>query len=742
MVGILVRVSAAFQPWLLLAGILAGSVCGAADDAADRESSHGVLPTAGHKVQRQFSLACQAIQQQRFGEAVATLQTLVGGDVEDLFLAPDEQTATQTTVRREALKLIGSLPPEGRESYQLQFGPQAQAMLQQAAAAGDRQGLLRVSESWFHTAAGYEATLLLARDELDRGRPQAAISWLRRMQQSPAALRACQPDFGLLESACWLSAGDVDRARESLIELGRCCPGVRYRIGDREFSAAGDTAAALKLLAQSVGAQRAACPAASADWPVFRGNPARDGRGDWNGSLGRLRWQVKTFEEKDLDQVRRFGQIRGPREAGASPSVHPLVVGNLVLLRTPSGRLLAIDGKSGREVWKYPAQEPAENTQPGPFGMDPRMGLNFTLQQRLEDDVLWGQLTSDGQRVYLVDGLPWALDNPHGRAMLAGAAFNMGGPGGLPSLSCRLVALDLKREGSLVWAVGGADGGDEPKLAGAMFLGAPLPDGPQLYVLAESQGEILLCQLEASSGRLAWSQAVARPTANVFFDSVRRLAGAAPSLAEGLIVCPTSAGAVVAVDSVTHSLVWGFPYHLSPSLVRPMGRPFFPTTSLSEAPRWVDAAVIISGRRVLVAPVDSDQLYCLDLLTGEEIWSCDRSGMLYLGCVHEGRVVLVGAHEVTALRMTDRKPAWSPASLQIPSDGLSRGRGLCAGHYFYLPTSSKQLLAIDLDDGRLAATLKTDHVLGNLVGVRNCLLSQSRDLLEVFDAETGRGGQP
>ena len=210
MVGVRIRAPSVFHPWLLLAGILAGSVCGAADDAADRETSRGVLPTASHQVRRQFSLASQAIQQQRFSEAVAMLQTLVGGDTEELFLAGDEGTATQTTVRHEAARLIGSLPPEGQQLYQLQFGSQAQAVLEQSAAAGNRQGLVRVSENWFHTAAGYEATLLLARDDLDQGRQQAAISWLRRIQQSPAALRACQPDCGLLLAACWLLAGNVE----------------------------------------------------------------------------------------------------------------------------------------------------------------------------------------------------------------------------------------------------------------------------------------------------------------------------------------------------------------------------------------------------------------------------------------------------------------------------------------------------------------------------------------------------
>ncbi len=532
---ILSRLSSLFPPWLLLAGILAGSVFGAADERAVRETSCEVLPTVSHKVQRQFSLACQAIQKQQFSEAVAMLQTLAGGNVEDLFLATDETAATQTTVRREAARLIGSLPPEGRQLYQLQFSSQAQSLLQQAAAAGNRQGLIRVSESWFHTAAGYEATLLLARDELDQGRPQAAISWLRRIQQSPAALQACQPDCGLLLAASWLLAGDADRARESLVELGRSCPGVRYRIGNREFStpapaatpAAGDADEALKLLARSVGSKRAAGPGTPADWLMFRGNPARDGRGDWNGSLGELRWQVKTFDPKDLPPAPRFrpvGPVGSTREAAASPSVHPLVVGNLVLSRTPS-RLLAIDWKSGKRIWEYPWHDPPKKPQLPQFGF---MGPNWEIQQRLEDDVPWGQLSSDGQRVYLLDDLPVALEGPNGRAILAGGAFNFGGGAqGMPSPNCRLLAMDLRREGKLSWAVGGANGEDEPKLAGAMFLGAPVPDGSRLYVLAEIQGEILLCQLEACSGRLAWSQVVARPKENALLEPLRRLAGAA-----------------------------------------------------------------------------------------------------------------------------------------------------------------------------------------------------------------------
>ena len=89
---------------------------------------------------------------------------------------------------------------------------------------------------------------------------------------------------------------------------------------------------------------------------------------------------------------------------------------------------------------------------------------------------------------------------PQGRAMLAGAAFNFGGGTRVASPSCRLMALDLKREGQRRWSVGGADGEDEPKLAGAMFLGVPVPDGPRLYVLAEIQGRCCFASLRRAAG--------------------------------------------------------------------------------------------------------------------------------------------------------------------------------------------------------------------------------------------------
>ena len=124
-----------------------------------------------------------------------------------------------------------------------------------------------------------------------------------------------------------------------------------------------------------------------------------------------------------------------------------------------------------------------------------------------------------------------------------------------------LVALDLAKQGYQLWAVGGTTG-DNPALAGAFFLGAPLPVGDQLYALAEFTGEIRLVCLDARTGGLEWKQPLANleESANHATTLTRRLAGASPSLADGILVCPTSAGAVVAVDLATRTLRWGYQY--------------------------------------------------------------------------------------------------------------------------------------------------------------------------------------
>ncbi|MEC9003213.1 MAG: PQQ-binding-like beta-propeller repeat protein, partial [Planctomycetota bacterium] len=354
------------------------------------------------------------------------------------------------------------------------------------------------------------------------------------------------------------------------------------------------------------------------------------------------------------------------------------------------------------------------------------------LTPRLWDDASYGQLSSDGQRVFVLWDLGYAKSNISSNVLIRPGGIQTRPPGA-PKPYNRLASLDLKTQGSLQWIVGGVDGEDEPRLAGAFFLGPPLPLNGQLYVLAEVKGEIRLVVLDTRTGQLRWTQQLAHvDTRTITLDSTRRLAGATPSFSDGVLVCPTSAGAVVAVDISTRSLLWGYQYQQQAPVNPRFG--FRPSTTRSKkrnGERWADASVTIAQGKVLVTPVEGDDLICLDLLTGKSSWPTQkRDERLYVACVHQGKVVMVGKESITAFTLADGKPAWSePITLK---KGMPSGRGFQSDDFYYLPTTGKQLLKIDLSKGEILQEITTSTVLGNLVCYRDEVISQTPRNLETY----------
>ena len=226
-----------------------------------------------------------------------------------------------------------------------------------------------------------------------------------------------------------------------------------------------------------------------------------------------------------------------------------------------------------------------------------------------------------------------------------------GGFGGMreaiDTVTNQLAAYELRSQGKVKWKVGGSDKRDfdiEPKLAGVYFLGAPLPLDGLLYVLAERPKDqaVYLVVLDAKTGKLQWQQqlvATVDSNMNGFQESYRRLTGATPSFADGVLVCPTSAGAVVAVDLATHKLLWGYDYpqgQVGPSqnmmAMRFVMGNGFPVPSYA-GDRWADATATIVDGRVLFTPVEGEQpLYCLSLIDGKLLWKVEQRGdNVYIG---------------------------------------------------------------------------------------------------------------
>ena len=118
-----------------------------------------------------------------------------------------------------------------------------------------------------------------------------------------------------------------------------------------------------------------------------------------------------------------------------------------------------------------------------------------------------------------------------------------------------------------------------------------------------------------------------------------------------------------------------------------------------------------------------------------KLWSLPGGQMMFVACVHKDKAVLVGLHEVTGLRMDDGKPAWPQGSVRLPGGALPSGRGIHADSSYYLPTTVKKILQIDLESGHVASEIKTPEIPGNLIVVGGRVISQNIRRVEQVGGE-------
>ncbi len=696
--------------------------------------------------------AKRAIEEERFSDAVIELGTLLNsptlaaspdapGQAQDYFVGPVDETGARRSLKGEAQRLLGSMPERGRELYELQYGSDARNLLDRAVDKQSLEDLNEVIRRYFHTKAGYEAMVLLGRLQLDRGRPLAAALCFKRVLAAPSAAAQYDPHLSVLLGACWVYANMPEQAVETMQELKQRYPRLEIELdtGHREALPAGEVAVA--WLTKHFGPIPRAGRLDASQWLVHRGNLQRNATASGGMPLTQMRWRTRTTtdpgDEKLVAELQKNFQSAG---LPAIPSVSPLAVDDVVLMRTPE-RLLAVDFHTGKRVWEYPwwnssFQSSAPSNRSGSRSVEVST-RKMQLRQRLWLDAAYGLLSSDGQAVYLLDDLQYTQATSNQPQFFPGRVFRSPNPN-YPRSHNLLVALDVEREGSLRWKVGGEDGVDEPKLAGAFFMGPPLPLLGQLYVIAEVNRELRLVVLDALTGQQAWTQQIAHVAdepARVR-NRQRRLAGATPSFGNGVLVCPTSAGGVVALDVTTRALLWGYAYPTAQSETNGFGLNPYAGTVQNPGEDWADATATIAEGVVLLTPVESDHLFCLDLLTGVPKWepkerADELADMQFIACVHQGKAILVGKDRLLAIRLQDGITVWTrPLSDDRPA--MPSGRGFQTGDSYFLPTTDAELLEVDLATGQIAQRVKCPQPLGNLMCYDDQVISQGVDQVTAF----------
>jgi len=722
----------------------------AAPPPADTEPEaprHGAVLTADRLQQRRLEEARELIRQRRYSEAVDRLGRLLLAR-DNYTIRPDPKVPVLQCLKPQAERLLGELPPEGLDAYQTQFGAKARQEFDKAMAEGRTGSLERLAERYFFTRAGAHATMLLALGNLDLGHWQRAALYLARLRDRSPWAGEFEPALSISLASCLLRVGDPPQARDVLEQLAGTMPGGTVDVAGQThelFQGGDDPLDWLESLIGPIPIREE-----QPSWLVHRGGPGRNVSAPAGGpypAADRLAGLSDGLLVKLVERLRRE-QIEEHRPR--LPMLHPLVVGGVVVVRTPT-HLRAVTTDGGDLAWESPLEDSLHSylrkaQLDGELEEAAAEQFADGLRRRLWKDATFGRLSSDGRRVFGVEGLSFQFCPEFQRLVVMPDGTRRLDPEGLKQHNL-LAAYDVAT-GKLLWEVGGPADATEAREAGMFFLGPPLPLGDRLYGIARLESDTRLVELDARTGRLLWDLVLPAQDApdakNVRGQWPRgaapedesRLAGMSPSFADGILVCPTADDHLVAVDLATRSVLWLYQHFDSAPETSNLWRArvgHLPEPEPTE--HWADNSITLADGRVLYTPLGSGELICLDLVDGQHQWSIDRRDGLYVGGVHNGRVVVVGHSSVWAVRLADGESAWADGPVALPPGALPAGRGYLTGERYHLPLTTAEVAAVDLARGRLVSRARSAEEIppGNLVRAGDAVYSQTIEGLWRFD---------
>ena len=651
--------------------------------------------------------AQRSIDEGDAGRAVLLIgEFLAAPPREDYLVTEGQHPGLSISLRQRAEQMLGGLPVESLQTYEMRFGIPAKQALDRATAQADL-GLLRdVTQKFFLTSAGTEATMLLGHQYLDRGQLLPAAACFSRVKFSPApSAPSYEPEVTILLATCWMLDGHPDRARETLSEWNRNTTQGSIVFNGRSVPMFEKDDQALEWLTDLIGDSPLVATRPVRQWLMQGGQPNRNAAVAGGFPFGAPAWVVETTADPDTQERELSFQSSFSRSStGSIPVTTALAVGDRVVLKTPQA-MIGIDFDSGRRLWEYPSsvREVARQLD-GAAAESDMLSMQVAWQ-----DALHGQCSSDGELIFVIPdrmvGLPLERD---GRVSMAETN--------------QLHAISLGQQGALKWSLGGKQSPSDPSLQGARFLGPPLPLDGDLLVIANVDQEIRLIALDKQTGKVQWQQHLAE-VANVRSRLATINYSLSPSYTDGVLVCPTGQGALVAIDYFSRRLLWGMQFE--PNLRR------------SNRLNWAPGKLVLDDELAVFASQESGNLYAFELETGLPVDDYGRSGLpgasfIDLACVFQRKAVLVGKSRVEAFSLNDRTSQWS---VPIDAFGAPSGRGYRDGKFLYLPTLDQFVVKIDLDQGKLVDAVETGRTLGNLLPYRGRILAHSPAVISCFESE-------
>ena len=706
------------------------------------------LPLADRLQVQQLARARKLISQKGYAEAVGLLGDILAAP-SDYSYRPDHDTPVWRRLKIDAEQLLSQLPPEGLAEYRSLFDAQARRRLSESLVSGQLALVSDVAQSYFFTEAGGEATYLLGTYYRTKGEFSRAASYFRRLIRDPERSARFEPALSVELAACCLKAHMPQAAKEVLVQWKSRQPAQAIVLGGKQREVFASEEQALAWLEAIVGPATLAAD----DWQMYAGSPGRSALAVDGNPWLKAKYQAPAAPEASLrEAIEKIQKRQRENRVAALPSLHPLVVGQTVVTRTAID-IRAIDLASGAVRWEAPMDDPLECFLRFADAEKKTNAAELVargLTRRLWEDLAFGTMSSDGRMIFGLECTPFDLGSdtqpmvvlPNGRRQLD--------PGVLKTYNT-LTAYDVKT-GKIKWEAGGPPIEGGGPLAGAFFLGPPLPLDDQLYVVAEVGDQTRLLVLQPTDGAVLnqWTLAIKEESSTPVFLPFGPLSvglhgwGSSPSAADGVLVAYcVSDNRYVAFDLTTGSVVWAFEGPSSGVNRRNFFAMQAQANQADRTDRWCDPGVTIAAGRVLLCAPNSEDLVCLRLSDGNQEWSVPRQDGLYVGGVCDGKVIVVGRKRVWALKLSDGTRAWDPGDAWLPPSAVPSGRGYLSPSCYYLPLSTAEVAAIDLGTGKILSRSRTvdGQVPGNLVNHQGIVLSQTVDAISRFDLLPARDAE-
>lgn len=662
---------------IVIASFVAASGVARAQGAGFTERITPDQKTAAQKMLRNAASQAEAKQ---WPEAVELYQKVIDQFGDSVVKFPSEpgreDTQLYVDVRLYCQRRILELPAEGLKAYRDRVDARAGLWFKDAAEQRDQRLLRKIVDEAFASSWGDRAAELLGDLAFQEGRFADAIAAYRRIAPDdarsvgglvypdPKVSKAMVAAKKLLARA---ALGDAPVTAADLDRFAKEYP-------DAAGKLAGRNGPLETIVAKAIHDDHLE-PAEDHDarWPTFAGSPTRTRIAPAPIDIGSRQWQVPLTSFS-------------PRRAGFNPRmyvtvasgsdrrvpIHPIVLGDQVLVcdgRTV--RAYNLSDRSADSNGQGPVDKVWEHDEFPSVGAPRATVAQMSTPQFT--------LTAYGDRVYA------RMEHP-------GDSQGMQNANGL-TLATRIVALDRKAEGKLLWKLDSgeinlpqkqADGGRQT----CGFEGAPVADAESVYVAITDGGfnglpaSYAAC-MSARSGAVKWVRYLFSSTLNGdnfqgrnnWRQPVAEIGHKLLSLDGDLLVYQSNSGAVAALDAQTGVIRWIAAYPVPD--VNGMG---------SVRKRDLNPAVLHDGL-VIVAPDDTPFVMAFDAATGRLTWRLDpQTDIVHLLGIAKGRLVATGDHVVTIDAATGKRLSKWPDN---PAGFEGYGRGILAGESIYWPTRNE-----------------------------------------------------